>query len=178
MIYADILTSIYNNIDEIDLDEQVTIIVKNAVNEAYARLCAEDVRLTKAYVPIINGIATMPTNLISIVKLTPELTRLDYVRGNSIVTDNTGTYELLYSYVREALSLDTDEPDLHDVLVNGLVSFAHYKYFLHRKKADMAQLMLNEYNSCVYTFRDLVKSRDRDITGVETIFDVSYDGGE
>ena len=178
MTYADILTSIYNIIDEVDLDDQVTIIVKNAVNESYARLCAEDVRLTKAYVPVINGVATMPTNLISIVKLTPALTNTDFVKGNSIVTNNTGTFELLYSYVREALDLDTDEPDLHDTLIGALVSFAHYKYFLHRKKADMAQLMLNEYNSCIYTFKDLIKSRDKDMTGVETIFDVTYGGDE
>lgn len=169
MTYAEILTNVYNIIDEVDLDEQVEIIVKNAINEAYARLCAEDVRLTKAYVPIINGVATMPTNLISIIEITPVLASGDYVKGNSIITTQTGKYELLYSYVRDAMVDAEDEPDLHDVLVGALINFAHYKYFLHRKKTDMSQLTLNEYNSTVYTFRDLVKSRTRDITGVETI---------
>lgn len=172
MNYKDIIYGVYNNIDEVDFDEQIEIIVKNAINESYIRLCAEDIRLTKAFVPIINGVVTLPSNLISIVKTIPTLDATDYIVGGSIVTDKTGMLEILYSYVREALIEDTDEPDLHDSLQNALVTFAHYKYLLHRKKTNEAQMLLNEYNISVYTFRDLIKSRDNSMTGADVIQNV------
>ena len=172
MTYEEIINGVYNNIDEVDYDEQIEIIVKNAINEAYIRLCAEDVRLAKAYVPIVNGVATLPSNLISIVSTAPELGAKDYVVGNSIITNSTGIIEVLYSYVRDRLVENTDEPDLHDTLQNALVSFAHYKYLLHRKKMNEAQMLLNEYNISIYTYRDLVKNRDNEMTGSFTIQDV------
>lgn len=165
MNYKEIVDSVYNNIDEVDFDAQIEIIVKNAINESYIRLCAEDVRLAKAFIPIINGVATLPTNLISIVKSTPELGNLDYTVGGSIVTEKTGMLEILYSYVRERLIEDTDEPDLHDTLQNALATFAQYKYLLHRKKINEAQMLLNEYNISVYMFKELVKSRDNNTIG-------------
>ena len=172
MTLKEILTDVYNNIDEVDEDEQVEIIVKNAINEAYAELCAEDVRTSRAYVPVINGVATLPDGLISIIKMNPEKKSGDTIKGNSLITSNTGVIELFYTYQRDSLVNDDDEPDFHKSLVGALPIYAHYKYRMYRKKYNMAQLLLQEYNRIITQFRLLVKSRQENQSDVEAIQDV------
>lgn len=158
MTFAEIRELAMNMIDETDVDTQVDIIVNNAINKAYADLCKKDIRLTRAYVPIINGIATLPTNFIKIESTKPSMSDNDKKVGNAIVTDKTGVIELLYAYVREALVNDLDEPDLHETLQRCLAYYACYKYFSYRKKPDIARLFLEDYNNDVFTFVDEIKN--------------------
>lgn len=151
MKFIDLLNLTYNEIDEIDEDEQIEIIVKGGINEAYSILCQKDIRLNRAYIPIINGVATLPEDFISVIKCTPELTN-ERIIGNSIITDKEGTYELLYSYVREQLENDNDEPDLHLTLQYALIQYACYKYFLHRKKINVADSFYKNYEMYIYKF--------------------------
>lgn len=169
MTFKEILDVVYNTIDETDYDDQIEVIVKSAINEAYQSLCKEDVRLNRAYLPIINGLCTLPTNIINIVKTTPELAGGDRVIGNSVITDKSGVIELLYSYVREVLINDEDEPDLHEILVNAIPHYASYKYFSHRKKGEVANIFYGNYMNAIYEFREYIKDKTQDMTGIETI---------
>lgn len=152
MTFSEIVNLAYNMIDEIDYDEQVEIIVKNAINEAYADLCKKDKRLNRAYIPIINGIATLPDDIISVEMCTPTLDSSDRIIGNSIVTNKEGILEILYSYSRDSLVEDDEEPDLHKDLHRALAMFACYRYFMYRKKIENAESFQNNYETLVFKY--------------------------
>lgn len=157
----------YNYIDEVDLDEQVQIVVSHAINKAYLDLCHKDKRLATAYVPIINGIAKLPDNCIGLVNSNPVLDIYDKQYGNTIVTNKTGVLEVLYSYVREPLETDEDEPDLHLTLQYALVSYACFKYFEHRKKTGVANTFFDNYMQEISSFQDQFSYVPETITEVE-----------
>lgn len=152
MKFIEIKELAYNLIDETDLDPQVEIIVSNSINEAYLDLCKKDVRLSRAYVPVINGIATLPEDLIKIESCVPELTGTDRIVGKNIITEKQGVLEILYSALREPLISDEEEPDLDLTLQYALANFACYKYFLYRKKIDVASGFLNSFESYVFKY--------------------------
>ena len=152
MNFKELVDLSYNTIDETDYDEQVESIVKNAINKAYLDLSNIDKRVARTYVPIINGVATIPNNCNKIIKTTPKLTFEDKIIGGSIITDKEGVIELLYSYTREPMIEDTDEPDLNITLQYALSTYACYKYFEYRKKMDVASGFLNNFMQEVNSF--------------------------
>lgn len=152
MTFEELKEVVFNTIDEIDEDEQIDIIVSNALNEAYAILSRKDKRLARAFVPIINGIANLPNNCLDIIKITPELKNTDTIIGTNVMTDKTGVLEILYNYRRDKLVNPTDEPDLHENLQDAMVAYACYRYWQHRKKAEVSQIFLNNYSQMVYDF--------------------------
>ncbi|MGL4774531.1 MAG: hypothetical protein ACRC2K_13300 [Clostridium sp.] len=152
MKFIELLSRAYNLIDETDVDEQVEIIVKNAINEAYSILCNMDVRLTRAYIPIVNGIANMPINCLKIIKTKPLLDVKDEVVGRNIITEKSGVIEILFNTSREPLVNDNDEPDLAEQLQYALINYAAYKYFAHRKRDNISNLFFSNYTNTVMTF--------------------------
>ena len=60
---------------------------------------------------------------------------------------------------RENLVNDNDEPDLHVSAHHNLANFACYKYWLHRKKIDVAEAFLQKYmierNNLEYALKDM-----------------------
>lgn len=152
MTLKEIMDIVKNLIDETDVDPQIDVIVKSSINEAYRNLCSVDKRVTTAYIPVVNGVATLPENYISTVKLSPKLSDGDMYVGNTIVTDKTGTFTLVYTYTRNELTRDTDEPDLHPSLVSALWNWAAYKYWMHRKRSGIPDYFLQAYNSTLNGF--------------------------
>ena len=61
MNFRELIDLTNNTIDETDQDDQIDVIVKNAINKAYLDLSNIDLRVTRAYVPVINGVATLPS---------------------------------------------------------------------------------------------------------------------
>lgn len=167
MNFGELIKLTYNYIDETDEDEQIEIIVKGAINEAYSILSSKDARLNRAYIPIINGVATLPEDNIGIVNCTPALESSDLIIDNNIITSKTGTLELLYKYVRETLVDDNDEPDIHLLLQYAMVNYACYKYFLYRKKVEVAQSFNNQYEGYVFKFEQ--ESKDNSNVKVDKI---------
>lgn len=157
MKFKEIIDLAYNIIDEVDYDEQVELIVKEAINEAYLDMAKIDKRLSIGYIPIIRKIATLPQDCIKIVETTPQLSDSDKIVGNSIITDKSGIFEILYATPREELVNDLDEPDLHNTLQRNLANFACYKYWLHRKKVQVAEAFLQKYMMENSNFETLMK---------------------
>ena len=102
-------------------------------------------RLSIGYFPIIRKMATLPNECIKIVESTPAISGTDKVVGNTIVTSKTGVFEVMYATARENLVNDNDEPDLHISAHHNLANFACYKYWLNRKKIEVAEAFLNKY---------------------------------
>lgn len=154
MNFKELIDLTNNTIDETDYDEQIESIVKSALNKAYLDLSNIDFRVTRAYVPVINGVATIPVNCTKVIETKPKLGLKDRIIGNSIITDKTGVIEVLYSYTREPMVEDDDEPDLNTNLQYAMVTYACYKYFEHRKKVEVANTFFNNYMQELQAFNN------------------------
>ena len=152
MIYKDMINVVKNIIDETDEDSQVDVIIKQGINEAYRDLAKVDKRVKIAYVNIINGIAQIPIDCESVIKITPELISTDKKMGNTIITTQTGTFTIIYSYYRDDLVNDNDEPDLVLELQDALITYACYTYYKYRKKPNEVSIYLSDYNNAKSEF--------------------------
>lgn len=170
MNYGEIFQLVKNIIDETDTDEQVDSIVKSSINEAYTELCRVDSRLSTSYIPVINGIATLPDDLISIVKAEPEFENGERVVGNAILSPLEGkTYTIIYNYTREPLVSDTDEVDLDTGLHYALALYATSIYFGHRKRIETSEMFNQRYEAKKFQWKQDKESH----SGVnETVIDL------
>jgi hypothetical protein len=154
MNFKEILDIARNIIDETDEDEQIDVILKSAINKAYIDLSSVYKRLNNSYIPIVNKIATLPDDLIGIEYISPSLDSTDKRIGKNILTSKTGTFELIYSYIREPLVNDTDEPDLDLALQYALAMYGCYKYSEYKKRDNMVQMFMQSYQNEVSNFLD------------------------
>ena len=121
--------------------------IKLSINKAYVTdLSKLDKRISTSYLPSINGVVNLPDDLLEIIKVTPALDSTDRIIGNSILTDKTDTFSIVYSIVREPLIDDNDEPDLSNSLIYALILHGAYGYFVHKKDTDTASMLLAQYN--------------------------------
>lgn len=126
LILRDIVNIVSKSLDIKQDDTKTLALVKNATNEAYLILSKIDKRITRAYVPIVNGILTIPENSLGVVKTNPILTIDDRIYGNSIVTNKEGIVEIYYYYMRELLEDDEDELELNTVLQQAVINYVCY----------------------------------------------------
>lgn len=143
-------------------------LVKNYINEAYLLLCSKDKRLTTAYIPIVNGIATIPNNSLGILRTIPPLDKKDSIYGNSIVTNKTGVLEAMYFYARENLIEDDEEFDIHEVLQKAVVNYACSLLAVKQDDPSQATDYYNAY------YRNVEQYEQLDIATMETIVEVDY----
>lgn len=163
------VTNLIANSMGIKADDSSNIaLIRSYINEAYLMLCSVDKRVTKAYVPIINGIATIPNNSLGIVKCTPELSFRDKVYGKSIVTDKTGILEMLYYTTRDMVVQDEDEFDLHELLQQAIVSYVCSVIATKNGDTNIA----NNYNDLY--MRNVSSFEQNDIAIPEYVVEVDY----
>lgn len=163
------ITNAVTNAMSIRQDDLPNIaLTKSYINEAYLLLCNEDKRVTKAYLPIINGIATIPSNSLGVVTCTPSLNYSDRIYGNSIVTNKSGVLEVLYYYAREILVEDTDEFDLNSVLQQAIINYACYMICNQRGETTQGESYYNSYMRNVSQFESV------DVALPEYVMEVEY----
>ena len=134
MTKTEILTTVKNRIDETDEDTQIDSIIETAFDYCYRRDAGNlDKRLNQAFLPIVNGLATLPEDILNIEKLTPSLSGSDRRIGNSVITDKTGIFELIYSYVRP-IPTDTEELDMDETLQYLIILYCCIAYYEYKKK--------------------------------------------
>lgn len=166
MTLADILNLVSNNLNIKEDDSSTRVTIKNVSNEAYMILCAIDKRIANAYIPIINGIATIPQTSLGVLKCTPPLDYGDKIYGNSIVTNKTGVLEILYFYARERLVEDEDELDLHITLQQALINYVCYIVCNGNGEISQGESFYNAYLRNVSQFEMV------DIAIPETVMEV------
>lgn len=152
MNLSELKDAINNLIDELDVDEQVDIIITNAINKAISDLSKIDKKLSSAYCPVIMGKAELPEDLLEVIDITPSLIANERRIGSSILSKRNVTFEVVYNYTREKLINDTDEPELHEDLHYAIVVYACAMYFKHRKKPDISDMYMNEYEMNKMTY--------------------------
>ena len=152
MTLQEIKFAINNLIDELDDDEQVDIIITNAINKAIFDLSKIDKRLSSAYCPVIMGKADLPDDALEVIQISPSLIAGERRIGNAILSNRKTTFEVMYNYTRPKLESDTDEPELHEDLHYAIVVYACAMYFKHRKKQDISNMYMQEYQENKYAF--------------------------
>jgi hypothetical protein len=127
-------------------NDVIDTVIKEAINHCYMNeLAKEDKRIKITYLIPVNGSAALPNDLVGIERIEPELTTSDRLQGNLLFTDKTDQLTLHYSYVREPLTEDADEPDINTKYFYPMSTYGCYAYFAYKKKADMANMYLNQF---------------------------------
>lgn len=153
MDFSQIKLSALHRSDEEVGDEFIDKVVSDGVNEGY-RLVAtlvdkqvKDVDLT--YSQVID----LPSDMHEINEITVGdviLSEIDYSTYNKrLRIDNkdykSGTFNLIYSSIPTALSLDTDIPVVDARYHNALSTYGAYYVMLYKKKTEIADRIRNEF---------------------------------
>lgn len=171
MTFKEILDLTKNRVDETDPDAQIDLIIKEGINHSYIYdLSKLDPRLSTAYVPVANGMATLPDDLNNIVKISPSLIPGESRVGNAILSDRDVTFTITYTVVPEPMALDNDEPDLNQKFHYMLSTAGCIEYFAFKKKTNLVEMYngLYEKEKASLTTSDAIE---------ESVLDV-YEEGE
>jgi hypothetical protein len=173
--YKDIIDLAKYRIGEIDEDEEIEYVIKNAINQSYLfDLSKIEERLSTSFISVVNGVATLPDDLNAIVEITPKLISGEYRRGNAIVSKREGTtFTLVYSIIPEPLVNDTDVPDLSSKAKYLLATYACFSFYTYKKKAQMIDVYYGEYQRGINELK--IDDDNYDIV-VQDVYEVSGDG--
>ncbi|MGL5352159.1 MAG: hypothetical protein ACRDA5_02390 [Clostridium sp.] len=141
---------------ELQKDMPIRDTFKSYINEGYMKFNKENASLIVSYVPIINGIAKLPENLIDIVDVKPQLVEGDKRIGNSIMTSQSGLFTITHSYYEDAMETEEDEPSIPYYLHSHLASYCCYKC-LQNKAPNVATGFLNEFEVGKEEYKQLNK---------------------
>lgn len=153
MTFKELLDLTKNRIDETDEDTQIDSILKNAINHAYIfDLSLKDQHVKSAYITPINGVATLPSDILKVINITPGLVYGESRIGNVIVSSRDVDFTVIYSVVPKPLVADTDKPNISEKYHYCLSTYACYQYYNFKKKSTQAQMMYQDYQQEVYKF--------------------------
>lgn len=146
MNFKQIIEITMNRINETDIDEQIDIIVKSAINHSYLHdLSTIEPSISTAYIPAINGLITLPEDFSKIINISPD--NIIKKIGNNLLVSKDGIYTIMYEVTPEPLVNDEDTPLISEKLQYLLSTYACYEYFNYRKKIQVANNFLNQYLS-------------------------------
>ena len=148
-------------------DEQGIAVIKNGINEAYNEISKEEYLTSKTPIPIINGVATLPEDLLSIIKIEPALDKGDFIKGSKIFTVNEGSLTVTYSYLPEDLVNDNDEPEISLRYHKLLITYGCFSYFQFKKKDSVANSYYGAYQRGLNVF-----NKNDNPTSINGVFSV------
>lgn len=167
MTLKEILDLTKNRIDETDVDEQIDSLIKNAINHSYLfDLSIKDQHVKSAYVTPVNGVATLPSDILKVISISPALTKDEHRTGNSIISNRDVDFTIIYSVVPKPMISDTDKPIVSERYHYCMSTYACAEYYNFKKKTQNAQLMLRMYQNEI----DKLDSID-DYFGEESVYD-------
>jgi hypothetical protein len=144
--FSDIIELTKQRVDETDADEQVLLIIKEAINHSYIfDLSQIEENFNSTIVPVINGLASLPSDLNKIVKTSPSLVNGEYKRGNAIFSDREIDFTIIYSIVPSPLVNPTDVPKVSSKCLYTMSTYACAEYFKYRKKNAAEQMFRDSY---------------------------------
>lgn len=147
--FLDIYNLVLGRVDEDTPDFPVESMIKDAINHAYDQIVKRNRRYTSTVAVVVNGIATLPDDLVSIEKITPLLVSGEYRKGNAIFSPKGTQFTIVYSASPERLVKDTDVPDVPKRFFYIMSSYACYVYYIYRKKPQIAPMYLQEYKGVI-----------------------------
>lgn len=171
--FEDIYLLTLDRVDEEAGDTQVDNIIKEAINHSYINDISKcDKRFVTDTITVTSGIAELPDGCDSIEKITPALGTGEYRKGNVIFSNlaDDSVYSITYSPIPTGLSANADVPNCSEKYFYVMSTYACYAYFCFKKKNEVAQLYLAEYQNNIHeTFDDNVSE------GVQDYYPVTGD---
>lgn len=152
MTFKEVLDMARNIIDEVDVDEQIDIILKSAVNFAYLNISNTIDKKSKTVDFTYSKVYTLPTDCVSIIDIFSGdyvLSMLDYsVKSDAVIFHKKyDTLKLLYTKTVTPLKADSDVLDIDDRYCFACAMYGAYAYSVHRKRTELAGLLLSDYNN-------------------------------
>lgn len=147
MTFLELITLTQLRMSDATSDEESLAVIKSAINQSYMTdIATLNPVLASAIVPAVNGLVTLPSDCINIVKVTPSLIEGERRIGNYILTSRNVTFTIIYSANPTALANDTDVIELSERYTYMMSTYGVYAYYAYRKKAEAANMFLSEYN--------------------------------
>ena len=148
MTLAQIYTEVLNKLrmESGDMEPNIEAQIKHSINEAYKLVAGKYKTIQIDYLPVIQSLVELPKNVIGTIEFEPKLDpKLDRMVGDNIKTNREdGTvFTVKYYATPQKLEADTDAPNVPERLMEALVVFPCYIYFVSKKRLDLA----SEYKS-------------------------------
>lgn len=169
MTFKDILDMARNIVDEVDEDEQVDVILKSAINYAYLNIITLVDKKSKVVDVTYSKIYTLPDDFFSIIDVfsgDEVLSPLDYsLKSNVIIFHKKyDNIKLLYTNTTEPFVNDTDEFGLDDRYGLACAMYGAYVYSVHRKRIELASVLLSDYNNILNNKQKRVEVNENDVS--------------
>lgn len=156
--FKDAISDVLNRVEEDPIDEvedDILQMVKNGINEGYMLIAAKaDKRTKNVTFSYVDGYV-LPDDFVEVVSLSHStigrLSILDY----EIIADllyvrskdaQNGSITLTYANYPQALVNDTDVVNISANYYYSLLVYGSYTYYVYRRKPDIAEMLLNEFN--------------------------------
>lgn len=143
--FGELLTYTKNRVNFIDEDEQVDMILKEAINQSYTTISKQIKTLQTAYLPVIDGVALLPDDCLEVIKLEPELYASDRIKGSNILTKHEGTLTVSYVGTIDRLEKPQDVLDIPQQYIYPISTYACSQYYAFKKKLDIADYLYGNY---------------------------------
>lgn len=156
--FLELLEVTKNRVNYVDPDPQIDLILKNALNEAYQQIAKETSIISTAYIPIIQGVASLPETTTEVISTEPELLPGDEIKGQSIITKRTGVLEVKYVSIPDQMIQDTDTIDIPEKYHFILTTYAASIYFGFKKKIEMAEYYMSQWYGSLQNLKILADS--------------------
>jgi len=157
MNFGEVIDLTNNIIDETDYDEQVEIIIKNAINFAYLTIATKIDKRSETLDISYSKIYKLPKNCSSIIDILSGdyiLSNTDYsVKADTVIfhTSKYNNLTLLYSKTVDPLVSDTDVLDIDERYCFACAMYGAYAYSIHRKRIELSDLLLSDFNKMINT---------------------------
>lgn len=170
MNFKEVLDMTRNIIDEVDVDEQIDVIIKNAINFAYLNIINKIDKKSETIDVVYSKIYKLPSNCNSIIDIFSGdnvLSYVDYsVKSDVIIFHKKfDNLKLLYTKSVAPLVLDTDVLEIDDRYCLACAMYGAYVYSIHRKRIELASILLSDYNNLI---KDN-KTTDMEVNEIDTI---------
>ena len=154
MTFLEIYTAVLDRLrmEATDVETTIENQLKRSINQAYRIVSKQTKRLVTDYLPVINGVVDLPTNVAGAIQFDPILSATtDRIVGDQIKTNREdGTlFTLTYYATPSDLKADTDIPDIPERYYDALISYPCYVYFLSKKRIDLAREHKADFNEAL-----------------------------
>jgi len=152
-----------------DMEPNIEAQIKHSINEAYKIVAGKYKEITIDYLPVIQGVVELPKNTIGTVEFDPKLDpKLDRIVGDNIksLRDDGTIFTIRYYATPEPLVEAIDEPRVPSRLLEALVVYPCYIYFVSKKRLDIASAYKSQFDEMMSGSEIEHDSMDDTITNV------------
>lgn len=169
MTFKEVLDMARNIIDEVDVDSQIDVILKNAINYAYLNISNTVDKKSKTIEIPYSKVYVLPIDCNSIIDIFSGdyiLSMLDYsVKSDAIIFHKKhNPMTLLYTKTITPLKTDGDILDVDDRYGFACAMYGAYAYSVHRKRIELASLLLSDYNNILSNKKTMLEVNEFEST--------------